>query len=113
MPYFKQFPKVEYDFERNGIVQNMVDIFRHVKPLQNFVDNFSGYRFYNIINGEMFISIDRISENAHEFGVSFIDELHRVMVHGVLHLCGFKDKTPEDQKVMSMKEDFYLNLRNF
>ena len=52
MPYFKQFPKVEYDFERNGIVQNMVDIFRHVKPLQNFVDNFSGYRFYNIINGE-------------------------------------------------------------
>ncbi len=67
----------------------------------------------NIINGEMFISIDRIKDNAKDFGVSFEDELHRVMVHGVMHLCGYKDKTSEDQKVMSEKEDFYLNLRDF
>lgn len=65
------------------------------------------------INGEMFISIDRIKDNAKDFGVSFEDELHRVMVHGVMHLCGYKDKTSEDQKVMSGKEDFYLNLRDF
>lgn len=67
----------------------------------------------NIVNGDLFISIDRIKDNAKQFDVSFDDELHRVMVHGVMHLCGFKDKTSEDQKVMSSKEDFYLNLRNF
>lgn len=65
------------------------------------------------ISGEMFISIDRIKDNAKSFNVSFIDELHRVMVHGVMHLCGYKDKTTDDQKVMSAKEDFYLNLRTF
>lgn len=67
----------------------------------------------NQVNGDMFISIDRITDNANDFGVSFEDELHRVMVHGVMHLCGYKDKTTEDQKVMSAKEDFYLNLRDF
>jgi len=65
------------------------------------------------VNGDMFISVDRIKDNANDFGVSFEDELHRVMVHGVMHLCGYKDKTTEDQKVMSAKEDFYLNLRDF
>lgn len=67
----------------------------------------------DIIHGEMFISIDRIKDNANDFGVPFENELHRVMVHGVMHLCGYKDKTTEDQNVMSAKEDFYLNLRNF
>ena len=67
----------------------------------------------SIINGEMFISIDRVIYNANYFGVSFEDELHRVMIHGILHLCGYKDKTTEDQMVMREKEDFYLNLRTF
>ena len=67
----------------------------------------------DLINGEMFISIDRIKDNAKDFGVSFEKELHRVMVHGIMHLCGYKDKTVEDQNVMSFKEDFYLNLREF
>lgn len=52
MAYFKQFPKVAYDFERNGIVQNVVNIYRSVRPLQNFVDNSTSYTFYEIINGE-------------------------------------------------------------
>ena len=67
----------------------------------------------DLINGEMFISIDRVKDNAKDFGVSFEKELHRVMVHGIMHLCGYKDKTVEDQNVMSSKEDFYLNLREF
>lgn len=66
----------------------------------------------NIINGDIFISIDRVKENAASFKVSFEKELSRVLVHGVLHLCGYKDKTAEDQKVMSAKEDFYLNLQS-
>ena len=67
----------------------------------------------NLINGEMFICIDRIKDNAKDFSVSLDKELHRVMIHGIMHLCGYKDKTVEDQNVMSSKEDFYLNLREF
>ena len=52
MSFFKQFPKVEYDFNRTGVSTNMVDLFRHVKPLPVFLDNISAYRFYEVINGE-------------------------------------------------------------
>ena len=52
MPFFKQFPKIEYDFNRTGAVTEMLDIFRSVRPLPDLVDNFSGYRFYEVINGE-------------------------------------------------------------
>lgn len=67
----------------------------------------------NEIHGDLFISIERVAENAVKFGVPTEVELHRVMVHGIMHLCGYKDKTTEDQNVMSAKEDFYLNLRKF
>lgn len=66
-----------------------------------------------IVNGDLYISIDRIKENAKQYNNSIENELHRVMIHGIMHLCGYKDKTPEDQNVMSAKEDFYLNLRDF
>lgn len=52
MSFFKQFPKVEYDFNRTGVMQNMVDIFRAVRPLPSFLDNYSAYKFYEIKNGE-------------------------------------------------------------
>jgi hypothetical protein len=52
MSFFKQFPKVEYDTNRTGVVQNMVDLFRHVRPLPAFLDNISAYKFYEVINGE-------------------------------------------------------------
>jgi probable rRNA maturation factor len=62
----------------------------------------------NKIEGDIFISIDRITENAKDFKVSFEKELLRVMAHGVLHLCGFKDKTKEDSVLMRSKENFYI-----
>ena len=52
MSFFKQFPKVEYDFNRTGVKQNMVDLFRSVRPLPTFLDNYTGYKFYEIKNGE-------------------------------------------------------------
>jgi len=52
MSFFKQFPKVEYDFNRTGIKQNMVDLFRSIRPLPTFLDNYSSYKFYEIKNGE-------------------------------------------------------------
>ena len=65
------------------------------------------------ITGDIFISIDRIRENAGKFGQSVVDELHRVIIHGVLHLLGYKDKTPNDNKNMTQKEDEYLGKRFF
>lgn len=64
------------------------------------------------LSGDLFISIDSVRENAVEFGTEFEEELHRVIVHGVLHLIGYDDHTPEDQKVMRAKEDYYLSLRD-
>ena len=58
--------------------------------------------------GEVLISTERVKENSVKFSQSFDAELKRVMVHGVLHLCGFKDKTNADKLMMTTKEDFYL-----
>lgn len=64
------------------------------------------------IHGEIFISIERVRENAIEFNQSFDTELSRVMAHGVLHYCGYKDKSKSDAALMRTKEDFYLQQRN-
>jgi len=65
------------------------------------------------IAGEIYISIDRVKENSKQFGQSQKDELCRVMAHGLLHLCGFKDKSEKDQRVMRGQEEKALNLRSF
>ena len=61
------------------------------------------------LSGDIFISIERVAENAGSFGTTLNQELGRVMAHGVLHLSGYKDKTPEDKKMMRGKEDIYLS----
>jgi metalloprotein, YbeY/UPF0054 family len=66
-----------------------------------------------VIAGDIFISIDRVRENAVKFAVSEQEELHRVIIHGVLHLCGYKDKTKKDKALMTEKEDFYLSMCPF
>lgn len=62
------------------------------------------------IEGEIYISIDRVRDNARQLGVSFKSELHRVIFHGALHLCGFRDKTKAESALMRSKEDHYLGL---
>ncbi len=64
-----------------------------------------------IIEGDIFISLERVAENAKTYSVSFEQELARVMAHGVLHLCGYKDKSPEEQILMRQKEEESLVLR--
>lgn len=64
----------------------------------------------NLISGDLFISIDRVKENAEEFNVTFEQELYRVIIHGVLHLCGYLDKTPEEETIMRRKESEALLL---
>lgn len=66
-----------------------------------------------LITGDIFISLDRIRENSKEFQVTERNELHRVMIHGTLHLLGYPDKGKEAKKIMTAKEDHYLSLRNF
>ncbi|GGW57250.1 rRNA maturation RNase YbeY [Winogradskyella epiphytica] len=63
------------------------------------------------LHGEIYISIDRVKENAEEFKVTFDDELARVMIHGILHYCGYKDKSDDEEKLMRSKEDYYLSKR--
>jgi rRNA maturation RNase YbeY len=63
----------------------------------------------NRILGDLFISKDRVLDNAEQNNVSFLLELQRVIVHGVLHLCGYKDKSEEEEKLMRSKEDYYLS----
>jgi len=68
------------------------------------------YSEHDEISGDVFISVDRVKENAHAFKQPIDKELNRVIFHGLLHLCGYQDKKPMHQKLMRSKEDFYLNL---
>jgi len=61
-----------------------------------------------VINGDVLISTERVAENAQTFKVSYLTELHRVMVHGLLHLLGYKDKNEKDAILMRNKENYYL-----
>jgi rRNA maturation RNase YbeY len=72
----------------------------------DYVDN-------DIISGDLFISVDRIKENALEYQCTFIRELYRVVFHGVLHLVGYNDKTDEEQNLMTKKENQYLGVVDF
>lgn len=69
------------------------------------------YVMGDLISGDIFISIERVKENAKELGIDFKDELDRVIMHGVLHYIGFKDKTDDDKIIMRSKEDYCLSLR--
>lgn len=64
----------------------------------------------NVINGDIFISIDRVTENAIKFSKTLENELCRIMIHGILHLLGYKDKNRSDKKLMIEKEDYFLKV---
>lgn len=68
------------------------------------------YSVGNEIISEIYVSVDRVAENAKKYNQTFENEIHRVMIHGVLHLCGYKDKLAEDKQIMRDKENHYLSL---
>ncbi len=68
------------------------------------------YTVGNELSGDIFISIDRVKENAIDFNASFDDELKRVVIHGVLHYCGYKDKSKQDEALMRDKEDEKIKM---
>lgn len=64
----------------------------------------------NFLHGDIFISVERVADNAVDFGVSFEEELRRVMIHGILHYCGYKDKSEDDERLMRKKEDEKMKM---
>ena len=64
----------------------------------------------NLLHGDVFISVERVRDNALDFNVSFFEELKRVMAHGVLHYCGYKDKSEEDERLMRQKEEEKMKM---
>ena len=66
-----------------------------------------------VVGGEVYISIERVQENSMKYHVAFEEELHRVMIHGLLHLLGYTDKSAREKKIMRKKEFAYLSLKDF
>lgn len=94
--------------------QFLLEINKEFLQHDTFTDIISfDYSLGKELHGEIYISTERVAENSEEFGTSFNDELHRVLVHGVLHLCGYKDKKKKDREVMRTKENESLLARKF
>jgi rRNA maturation RNase YbeY len=68
------------------------------------------YTVGNLIQGDIFVSVERVKDNANDFKVSFEEELKRVLSHGVLHYCGYKDKSPKDEALMRFKEEEKMQM---
>ena len=68
------------------------------------------YTVGNLIQGDIFVSVERVKDNANDFNVSFEEELKRVLSHGVLHYCGYKDKSPKDEALMRSKEEEKMKM---
>ena len=68
------------------------------------------YTMGNLISGDVYISIPRVMDNASIFNTSFQNELYRVIIHGILHYCGYKDKSEDEKLIMRSKEDEYLSV---
>jgi len=68
------------------------------------------YSDYDVISGDIFISVERVAENAKVFNVSFEKELQRVLIHGILHYAGFNDKTKEEKQEMRLQENLYISM---
>jgi probable rRNA maturation factor len=71
------------------------------------------YSLGNVVSGDVYVSYDRVKDNADSLGILFVNELHRVMIHGILHYCGYRDKSDDEKSLMRSKEDYYLSLRTF
>lgn len=68
------------------------------------------YSVGNVLQGDIFVSVERVLDNANDFNVSFEEELKRVLSHGVLHYCGYKDKSPKDEALMRSKEEEKMQM---
>lgn len=101
----KPFVEVNYIFCSDEYLRNMNEEFLEH---DYYTDVITFPYTEGAVHGDVFISVDRVRDNALQMSVPFEHELHRVLVHGVLHLAGYLDKNPEDEQRMRAREDFYL-----
>ncbi len=101
--------EINYIFCSDEYLLQLNQGFLNHKTLTDIItfDNSEGKR---ALEGEIYISIERVQENALKFKTDFEDELHRVMIHGILHLIGYKDKKPSEKALMRKKEEACLSL---
>jgi rRNA maturation RNase YbeY len=106
----KAIKEINYIFCSDEFLLQLNQGFLNHKTLTDIItfDNSEGKK---ALEGEIYISIERVQENAIKFNTEFEDELHRVMIHGVLHLIGYKDKKPSEKALMRKKEEACLSLR--
>ncbi len=107
----KSIKEVNYIFcDDNYLLEKNIKYLKH-NTLTDIIS--FDYSRGDLLSGDVFISTERVAENAGTLGVERVHELQRVMVHGLLHYCGYKDKTLKEKELMRMKEDYYLSLRTF
>ncbi len=105
----KKFDTLKYIFCSDAYLLEMNNTFLQHDYFTDILTFDLSSETFNII-GEIYISVDRVKENARQLNEAFYIELRRVMFHGALHLCGYKDKTKKDKILMRRKEDYYLSL---
>ena len=104
----KKLEEISYNFCNDDY---LLDINMKYLDHDTYTDIISfDYSVGNILQGDIYISTERVDENSSEYNVSFEEELRRVIIHGVLHLCGYRDKTEEESSLMRLKEEEKLKL---
>lgn len=106
----KKLVQLNYIFCSDQYLQEINQKYLQHKSLTDII-TFDNKEITGVIEGDVFISIERIKENSFEWGADLQEEIHRVLIHGVLHLVGYSDKTKQDKSRMRKKEDAYLSLR--
>jgi probable rRNA maturation factor len=104
--------EIQYIFCDDKVLYKINKTFLNHQNLTDIITFPSYKEDKKVISGEIYISIDRVKENAKKFKTSFQNEFSRVLVHGLLHLLGFNDQTSFEKVKMRQKEDYYLNLRS-
>ena len=98
--------KIQYSFVSD---ENILELNREFLNHDYYTDIITfDSSLVNIINGEIFISFDTVLTNAEELGIKVLDELYRVIIHGLMHLVGYKDSSEDEKKLMRLKENTYL-----
>lgn len=107
-----EFKYVSYIFCRDAFLLNLNKKYLHHNTFTDIITfTFSGE--LKPISAEIYISVERVRENSISLKVDYQEELLRVMIHGILHLCGFSDHTTEEKMLMRQKENFYLSKYRF
>ena len=100
---------INFVFCHDSIIADMNNKYLNHNTLTDIL-TFSFHESGPDICGEIYISVQRVKENALKYKVSFENELHRIMIHGILHLLGYKDSTKREKEIMRQKENFYLTF---